>query len=87
MAHKTREPERMMRGKMTIPRDRGEKYVAPQILPGEASGLAWSMDEPPGGKIGRAIRRRRLSRRGSAHDLIRKLDSAILRELASPRVH
>lgn len=80
MAHKTREPERAVRGKMTRPRDRGEKYVAPQILPEETEGA-----EPiPGGPVSREVRRRRLARRGAAHDLIRKLDAAILQQLARP---
>ena len=68
---------------MTRPRDRGEKYVAPQILPGEDSGLAWSRDAVlPGETVGQALRRRRHQRQGSAHELIQKLDEAILRELA-----
>ena len=88
MAHKSREPERSVRGKLTKPHDRGEKYVAPQILPGEGSGSAWSSDaEAPGETAGQELRRRRNSRRGSAHELIQKLDDAILRELSSPRVH
>jgi hypothetical protein len=83
MAHKTREPERLVRGKMTKPRDRGEKYVAPQILPEETEGRSWSKDEAvPSGPVGRVLRRRRLMRRGEAHDLIQKLDFAILRELS-----
>jgi hypothetical protein len=82
MAHKSREPQRAMRGKITIPRDRGEKYVAPQILPGEDAGLAWSKDETSGGPISRQLHRQRLARRGDAHDLIRKLDVAILHVLA-----
>ena len=82
MAHKSRQPERAVRGKMTIPRDRGEKYVAPQLLPGEASGLAWREDEPEGDTVGVELMRRRLTREGAAHDLILKLDTAILRELS-----
>ena len=70
-----------MRGKM-IPRDRGEKYVAPQILPGEGTGSDWSRLRTPGGTIQREVRRQRLARIGEAHDLIRKLDVAILRELS-----
>jgi hypothetical protein len=82
MAHKSRQQERLVRGKMTIPRDRGEKYVAPQILPGEDTGSAWSRLRAPGGTIQRHVRRERLARIGEAHDLIQKLDTAILRELA-----
>jgi len=37
--------------------------------------------------ISQAARRRRLARRGSAHELIRKLDLAILKQLSGPRVH
>jgi hypothetical protein len=86
MAHKSREPERSVRGKMTRPRDRGEKYVGPQILPGEDSGSAWSNDAVADGEtVGQALRRRRLERHGSAHELIQKLDDAILRELAGSR--
>jgi hypothetical protein len=82
MAHKTREPERMMRAKMTKPRDRGEKYVAPQILPEERAGRAWSTEETSAGTVGSELRRRRLERTGEAHSLIQKLDFAILRVLA-----
>ena len=81
MAHKSREPERAVRGKMR-PRDRGEKYVAPQILPEEAAGSAWSKDEAPAKTSSRALRHRRRSNQGEAHDLIRKLDNAILLVLA-----
>ena len=69
---------------MTIPRDRGEKYVAPQILPGEDTGSAWSKVRMPGETIIRARRRSRLARKGEAHELIRKLDPEKLRELARP---
>jgi hypothetical protein len=82
MAHKTRESERSVRGKMTRPRDRGEKYVAPQMLPGEDAGLAWTRRQEMRGAVRRVLRRRRIARRGPAHDLIRKLDTAILQQLA-----
>jgi hypothetical protein len=82
MAHKSREPERLVRGKLTRPHDRGQKYVAPQILPGEDRGSVWSKEESPEGTVGSELRRRRLERTGEAHDLIQKLDTAILRELA-----
>lgn len=65
---------------MTRPHDRGEKYVGPQILPGETSDFA-----TPGWPISRVIRQRRLARTEAAHELIRKLDAAILKELAKPR--
>ncbi|MFI5349330.1 MAG: hypothetical protein ACHQ2Z_07285 [Elusimicrobiota bacterium] len=67
---------------MTKPRDRGEKYVGPQILPEEAAGLSWSKNGAPAAAAIRVVRRRRLERHGEAHDLIKKLDFAILRELS-----
>jgi hypothetical protein len=82
MAHKSREPLRAVRGKITRPRDPGEKYVAPQILPGEDVPHAWSNDETPRATVGQELRRKRLEREGDAHDLIRKLDVGILMALA-----
>ena len=82
MAHKSREPERAVRGKLTRPHDRGERYVAPQILPEEAAGSAWSKDEAPAARSSRVLRHRKRAPGGEAHDLIRKLDAAILMELA-----
>jgi hypothetical protein len=85
MAHRSREPGRSVRGKLSRPRDRGEKYVGPQVLPGEAR--AWPRRGDSESVISQAARRRRLARRGSAHELIRKLDRAILQQLSGPRVH
>ena len=76
MAHKSRQPQRAERGKLR-PRDRGEKYVAPQILPGDAAA-------PSAWKISRKRRRSRLARKGEAHELLRKLGPGQLRELAKP---
>lgn len=86
MAHKSREPERSVRGKLTRPHDRGEKYVGPQLLPEERSGQSWPKRDDVDTVISQAARRRRLARRGSAHELIRKLDEAILKQLSGPRV-
>lgn len=85
MAHKSREPGRIVRGKLSRPRDRGEKYVGPQLLPAETR--SWPRRGDRDSVISQAARRRRLARRGSAHELIRKLDRAILQQLSGPRVH
>lgn len=86
MAHKSREPGRAVRGKLSRPRDRGEKYVGPQLLPGERAGRPWPRRGDSESVVSQAARRRRLARRGSAHDLIRKLDRAILQQLSARRV-
>lgn len=85
MAHKSRQPGRSVRGKLSRPRDRGGKYVGPQLLPGE--GRSWPRRGDTESVISQAARRRRIARRGSAHELIRKLDKAILQQLSGPRVH
>jgi len=87
MAHKSRQPGRTVRGKLSRPHDRGEKYVGPQLLPAERSGRDWPRRGDSESVISQAARRRRLARRGSAHELIRKLDQAILQQLSGPRVH
>lgn len=84
MAHKSREPGRAVRGKLTRPHDRGDKHVGPQLLPAE--GRAWPRRGDTESVISQAARRRRIARRGSAHELIRKLDKAILLQLSGPRV-
>jgi hypothetical protein len=86
MAHKSREPERLVRGKLTRPHDRGDKHVGPQFMPGEEEDRTWPRGGP-GGVITHAARRRRLARHGAAHELIKKLDLAILQTLSGPRVH
>lgn len=87
MAHKSRAPGRSVRGKLTRPHDRGEKDVGPRLLPSESSGRSWPKRGDADSVISQAARRRRLARRGSAHELIRKLDEAILKQLSGPRVH
>lgn len=60
MAHRSKEPGRLQRAKLTVPRDRGEKYAAPdKATDDEPDGL------PPG--------TRRKGRRGQAHALLLKL--------------
>jgi hypothetical protein len=85
MAHRSREPGRAVRGKVSRPHDRGQKYVAPQVLPGERAGR-WPKRGDSESVVSQAARRRRLARRGSAHELIKKLDQAILKQLSAPRV-
>lgn len=59
MAHKSGEPGRLQSRKKRLPRDRGEKYVAPPIeYYGERS------EEPE---------RKGVARSGEAHELVRKL--------------
>jgi hypothetical protein len=57
MAHKSAEPGRLQRGKLTVARDRGEKYAAPPIDD------AWEPLEPLLGP-------RPAVSRGSAHELL-----------------
>lgn len=60
MAHKSGEPGRLIRKKISIPRNRGEKYLAPPIFDyGE---------RPEPGPAPRVI-----ARRGEAHELVRRL--------------
>lgn len=60
MAHKSGEPGRLIRKKISIPRNRGEKYLAPPIFEyGERPET-----EPP---------RRMAARKGEAHELVRRL--------------
>jgi len=58
MAHKNREPGRRLNLKKRLPRSRGEKYLAPPVYEyGERSEV-----EPV---------RRRVPRRGGAHDILK----------------
>jgi len=65
MAHRSKMPGRLQRAKMTVPRDRGEKYAAPsKAIDDEPSDL------PPGS--------RGKGRRGQAHALLLKLKPGAL---------
>lgn len=63
MAHRSHEPARLQSRKKRLPRDRGEKYVAPDIFFDEEPAEA-----PPGS--------RGPARSGNAHDLILGLADA-----------
>jgi hypothetical protein len=66
MAHRSHEPARLQSRKKRLPRDRGEKYLAPD------AGVDGKLAAAPPGARGR-------SRKGQAHELVRKAPPGSLR--------
>ncbi len=62
MAHRSREPGRLQRRKLTVPRDRGEKYTGPSRETDDEPSSA-----PPGS--------RGTARKGQAHELLMQISS------------